>query len=251
MIAAVITFEQGKKSSLIATAFVVLSGFSIPNAAFSDEDLDDQPFIGEFVYFADAATFRPCGSGDVVPVSQEGAYLTLERAYLESREEPQAPLVIVADGRIADREGMEGGMRPMLIVSRLSGVVPGLSCERAQADSELEDTYWRVLSLGGVPVEVPEGTREAHLILKPDDTTYSATAGCNQFGGAYQADLPSISFSPGPATLMACPSPLDALERSLIEGLLGSESARIVGPTLELFSADGTPEAFFEDIALP
>jgi hypothetical protein len=72
---------------------------------------------------------------------------------------------------------MEGGMRDMLVINRLAGFVRGLTCERAMADSVIENTYWRILSVGGATLEGAEGRREPHLILRPGEGIFTSRAG--------------------------------------------------------------------------
>lgn len=59
------------------------------------------PMTGEFVYFADAALFTECMTGQRFPVVMEADYLALERAYMEHRPAPMAPVLARIDGRIA------------------------------------------------------------------------------------------------------------------------------------------------------
>jgi len=224
----------------------VAAGLVLGAPAHAQADGEAGPLIGEFVYFADAATFRPCGGEARVPVATEAAYLDLERAYLDARAAPQAPLMIVIDGMIAEREGMEGGPRPMLVAERLAGVVPGERC-----DSPLAGTYWRLLSIGGTPVSEPQIDREPHILFDTEEARYSATAGCNMMMGGYTAELPEITIDAGAMTMMACPPPIDAQEEALVEALRSAETARIVGPTLELFDGEGAARAFFQAARQP
>lgn len=84
---------------------------------------------GDFVYFADAAVFTDCASGKRWPVAMTGDYLALERAYLQWRSAPQAPLLANIDGRLEVREPMEGPAREHMVVDRFVSVQPGYTCE--------------------------------------------------------------------------------------------------------------------------
>ena len=207
--------------------------------------------IGEFVYFADAATFTECGKENTYPVAMEGEYPNAERAYLSAQAEPMAPTVVVLDGKLVEREGMEGGLRDMLAIDRLAGFVPGLTCERAMADSVIENTYWRILSIGGVTLEGAEGRREPHIILRPSEGGFTSTIGCNTVNGSYSLDGPSLKLDAGPMTMIACPPPLDEIERAWTEGVASVSDVIVTGPTMELRTAEGETVAFFEDVALP
>jgi heat shock protein HslJ len=206
--------------------------------------------IGEFVYFADAAMFRPCAGTTRYPVAMEGDYLALERSYLRERREAQQPIVAVLEGRIEMRPAMEGDPRETLLVSRSVGVVPTLSCERALADSPVENSYWRILTLDGKALDATQGRREPSIRFLPQLGRYSATVGCNTLNGPYTLDGTALTLSPGPTTLMACPPPLDAIEQRFVEALGDIAEVIVTGPTAELRNADGIQIAFLGSVAL-
>lgn len=206
--------------------------------------------IGEFTYFADAALFSPCGSDRRYPVAAEGDYLALERAYLRDRQAPGEALVAVLEAQLAPREGMEGGTRETLVIERTVGAVPGLTCERALADSPIENTYWRILSLAGEPVDADAGRREPSIRFLSRQRGYSATVGCNTINGGYELAGNALSLAPGATTMMACPPPLDQTERRLIDALGEVATVSVTGPTAELSDGDGRQLLFMEAVAL-
>ena len=224
---------------------------SITMVQVQDQVEPPRRMIGEFVYFADAATFTECGREDTYPVAMEGDYLVAERGYLDAQAEPMAPAIAVLDGELVERESMEGGMRDMLVIDRLAGFVPGLTCERAMADSDVENTYWRILSIGGATLEGAEDRREPHIILRPGEGVFTSTIGCNTVNGSYSLDVPSLKLDAGPMTMMACPPPLDEIERAWTEGIATVSEVIVTGPTMELRSAEGEAVAFLEDVARP
>jgi putative lipoprotein len=120
------------------------------------------------------------------------------------------------------------------------------------ADAALLNTYWRILSLAGEPVPVPDGGREPHVILKSADgrDSWSATAGCNSMSGGLTVRGDRIAFQAGVATLMACPPPLDALEKKLVQALSTSVQWRIEGDRLELLDDAGTQTLLCEAVYL-
>jgi putative lipoprotein len=157
----------------------------------------------------------------------------------------------VLEGEIAKREGMEGGKRDMLVIERLAGFIPGLTCERAMADSAVENTYWRILSIAGDVLPKTESAREPHIILRPGMEAFTTTVGCNTMNGSYTLAGSSLSLRVGPTTMMACPPPLDEIESAWIEGIASVSEAIVTGPTMELLAAEGLPVAFLEAVALP
>ena len=67
---------------------------------------------------------------------------------------------------------------------------------------------------------------------------------------AYAAATATLTFSPAAATRMACPPPLDGLERRLTEALASVRRFRIIGDTLELFDEGGATVALLEAVSL-
>ena len=212
------------------------------------------PMGGEMVYRADAALFTECASGNRVPMAMEQDYLAAERAYRARRAAPGAPVYVTLEGEIAERPKMEGaGTEPALVVHRFINAWPTERCARARADAALENTYWKIVRIGGESVPAVDGAREAHMVLKPADgaPVLSATAGCNRINARYGLDGATLRVMPGPMTRMACPPPLDAAEQRLVALLSRIAGWRVIGNTLELFDADGAPLADLIAVALP
>jgi len=215
----------------------------------SDGTLDQTELEGIFLlgmmtYLADAAVFRECHSGVLYPIVQDGDYLALERAYLEARSAPGAPLKVHVEGSLAQHPAMEGPDRTSLIVERFIKVLPGEVCDQQRSNASLTDTYWRIDTLMGAPVRPQENRREPHVILQSGpDSRYRATLGCNQLIGRYDADGADLTFAGGASTMMACPRPLDALERQLHDILNQTAQVRLEGQTMALLDDTGAPIA--------
>ena len=124
--------------------------------------------------------------------------------------------------------------------------------EPRAADAELLNTHWKILSLAGDPVSVAPGKREPHVILRSADgrDSWSASVGCNQMSGAVAVTGDRIAFKSGVATLMACPPPLDTLERTLSQSLTASTQWRIEGNRLELRDDAGAQTLLCEAVYL-
>jgi heat shock protein HslJ len=208
---------------------------------------------GEVRCLADAARFTDCRTGDSLPIAMEPAYLELERAYLAAVAEPGAPLYVTFEGAVEPRPKMEDdGEQPTVVVTRFIRVWPEESCDRARVDASLLNTYWRVVRLGDEEVVVAEGHREPHLVLRGDGESprFSATAGCNQLAGGLVLEGQTIAFGPAVATMMACPPPLEELERSLGLALGAARSWRVAGNTLELLDEAGASVALLQAVYL-
>jgi heat shock protein HslJ len=201
---------------------------------------------GELRYLADAARFTECRTGRSYPVALADDWVALERAYLAAVAAPGDPLYVTFEGEIAARPRMEGaGTEPTVVVRRFGELWPRKRCPATAAQPALTNTYWRVLHLGGQPLSPVAGRREPYLLLQPGGR-YRASVGCNQLLGGYTLDADRITFAPGAATLMACPPPLDAAERRLVEALAATRRWRSGADGLALVDARGAVVARFE-----
>ena len=203
---------------------------------------------GAYWYLADAGFFTDCRIGQRLPVAQEGDNAALEAAYLKARSQPGAAMLAVIDGRVEMRLPMEGDQpQPTLVIERFVEVRPG-DCDTA-SDASLENTYWKLVQLGGTPVEVFERQREAHLILQPAQRRITGSGGCNRFQGSYRLEANKLSFGQVAATLMECRHGMEQ-ERKFLD-VLGRVGRWVVtGERLELFDASGAPLAQFDSVYL-
>jgi heat shock protein HslJ len=108
----------------------------------------------------------------------------------------------------------------------------------AQASCELVGPYWQAVEIDGSPVPADQSKREPHLVLNAAGRV-SGSTGCNRFTGSYQQDGNSFHFTPLAVTKMACPPPLDALERSFLQAMAATAALRQSGNTLELLDTTG------------
>lgn len=207
-------------------------------------ELEGVFLLGMMTFLADAAVFQECHSGVRYPIVQDGDYLALERAYLEAQSEPGAPVKVHVEGGLALRPAMEGLARTSLIVDRFIKVLPGEACDQARSSPSLTDTYWRIDTLMGAPVRPQENPREPHIVLQSGpESRYRATVGCNQIIGRYDTQGDTLTFAGGASTMMACPQPLDALERQLRDILDQTAQVRLEGQTMALLDETGAPIA--------
>lgn len=206
---------------------------------------------GMFVYLADAPRLTECRTGRSYPVAMAGDYLRLERAYGAAREVPAQLLMVTFAGGIEQRPRADGeGTEATVIVERFINVWPGETCERNRADAALINTYWRIVRLGDEDIRAVDGRREPHVVLRIQDARFSATVGCNQMAGGYEASGETLRFSQVASTMMACPPPLDQRERRLAEALANTRSWHIAGQVLELRDGEGRPVALCQAVYL-
>ncbi|MGD8700350.1 MAG: META domain-containing protein [Gemmatimonadales bacterium] len=191
---------------------------------------------GMFSYMADAASFIDCLMEVRFPVAMANDYLALERAYLGADHEPGEAVLVTIEGHLAQRPRIEGaGTQETVVVDRFIAISPGSRCEPRMALTELENTYWKLVEVGGVPVEAPEGEREAHLILRPAEKHVSGNTGCNQINGGYTLEGERLQFGPLATTLRACPDEPD-IEGAFLGALESVTRYELYGERLELYS---------------
>jgi uncharacterized lipoprotein YbaY/heat shock protein HslJ len=192
---------------------------------------------GMFRYMADAALFRDCHDNRTYPVSMEGAYIELERAYLNSGIEAGEELMVEVRGRLLDRPAMEGNTNEVkLIVDLFKTIYPEKSCT-PPVDEPLANTYWKLLEVGDNPVTTPEGQKEAHMILSAEDSRVNGNAGCNNFFGSWESDGEKVTFGQMGSTMMACQHGMDT-EQAFLAALGEANRHQISGLIMELYKDD-------------
>ncbi len=205
---------------------------------------------GMYMYLADAAMIRECLTGRRVPVAMEGASVDVERAYLETRREPGAEVLVSLVGRLAQRLPIEGdGPVEMLVVDELEGVRPGETCGTRMSLSVLEDTLWILTRLGDRPVTVEPEQRPPHLVLHSRDQQVAVFGGCNGMTSSYAIDGRSIDFGNMAMTQMACPTGME-FESTFAKALDAAVRYRLLAHHLELLDEDGAIVARFEALEL-
>ena len=130
--------------------------------------------------------------------------------------------------------------------NRMTGEQPD-SYSLVKVDQNLVEKYWRLTELLGEPVTTPEGTKEAHMILKKEDNRFTGTSGCNSFNGSYTLKpFNRITFSRSISTMMMCPNM--ETETKLYKALETADSYIIKDDVLILNRGRMAPLARFEAI---
>tara|TARA_R110002049_G_scaffold308492_1_gene512692 strand:+ start:3804 stop:4601 length:798 start_codon:yes stop_codon:yes gene_type:complete len=103
---------------------------------------------GMYRYMADAARFTECLTGRDMQVAMEADNAALERAYLDARVAPGAPVLASVKGQIAQRMPMEGpGPVDTLVPERFIGIFPGETCGAPLERPPPVATRWRATQL--------------------------------------------------------------------------------------------------------
>lgn len=207
-------------------------------AAEADAGLALTSIEGMFGYMADAATFRDCRNNKTFPVSMEGAYIELERAYLNSGIEPGTEIMLKLNGRLLERPEMEGNSNIIkLIVDKPYYLLPDETCAPT-VHAELIGTYWRLVEIDGKVVNTPQDMKEAHMILASADSRSHGNAGCNNFFGRFETAENTLTFAAIGSTMMACPQAAMDTERDFLAALGTTTRYEISGLFLELYAED-------------
>lgn len=209
-----------------------------------------QRYWGRYTLLADTGTFIDCASGQRLWVVQEGANAALEAATIRARKQPGDAVLATVEGRIAQRQFMEGPVRPALIVSSVVDVAAEPQCP-AQLTAPLVNTYWELTELGGEAPALPPQGRRPHFVLQPEAQGSPGVAGitghsgCNRMSGVYTLKGNALSFERMAGTLMACAG-ADDLERSFLRMLNATRTWRTNGQELELRDEGGKVLARFQ-----
>lgn len=120
----------------------------------------------------------------------------------------------------------------------------------ATPPAPLRNTRWVLRQLGTAPISTPTDSREADLLLRPDESRAEGNAGCNRYSGTYEQTTPEqLHFGRLLSTKMACPN-LDT-ETRFMQALGQTAYFRISGDTLRLYAgppADTPPLARLEAV---
>ena len=138
------------------------------------------------------------------------------------------------------------GSDVQLLLRRASGT-SAIPSRPNPGSAPLENTYWKLTSLGGSPIVTASPQREAHLILQPANRRVTGSGGCNRLSGSYQVNGDRISLGLVASTMMACVDGMKT-EQNFLKALGRAIRWRISGQRLELLDAAGTPLASFEAV---
>ena len=130
------------------------------------------------------------------------------------------------------------GNEVQLLLRRASGSAAGSqgTSPGQEATAKLENTYWKLISLG--ETEVPTLPREPQIVLNSETQRVAGSGGCNRVTGSYELTGNQIRFNQMASTMMACPQGMDT-EKAFLNALNQVKTWKITGERLELFDAEG------------
>ncbi len=147
-------------------------------------------------------------------------------------------LMFITDTRYSVLAG-EDDTDLMLVMKRVASQTP---------QAALQNTYWKLISLNGTAVELREGQREPHLILKQGDRV-QGFSGCNQFMGQFDQQGSRLHFGPIAGTMRACVPSIN-YERRFLHLLQGDVDWSIDGEQLKLSNPGNNLRATFKAVYL-
>jgi putative lipoprotein len=138
------------------------------------------------------------------------------------------------------------GSDVQLLLRRASGT-SRIPSRANPGSAPLENTYWKLTSLGGSPIVTASRQPEAHLIFQPANRRVTGSGGCNRLSGSYQVNGDRIALGRVASTMMACVDGMKT-EQNFLKALGRVNRWRISGQRLELLDAAGTPLASFDAV---
>jgi len=111
-------------------------------------------------------------------------------------------------------------------------------------NSGITETYWKLVSMQGNEVSIPEDQKEAHIKLMSKEGKVTGSGGCNVLNGSFELGGDnSISFSKVATTMMSCPDM--ETEQQFLKVLEKVDSYRVEGNTLLFNDSNGKTLAKF------
>lgn len=134
-----------------------------------------------------------------------------------------------------------------LVMVALASVAVLSAC--APSTDKLTDTMWKLtaVTVTGTGSAIPPGIvpvadQARYTITFSDDGTFQAQADCNSVSGAYTTSGNSITITPGPSTLVACPA--DSYGDAFVAALGQAATYAVGGSVLTLTLSSGDSLTF-------
>jgi copper homeostasis protein (lipoprotein) len=204
--------------------------------------LPDRTFFSRMTYEERKTSLEDHGSWQL---AEDGKRLLLRG---EHNSNGQFAVRDVDTLRMLDGEGHEIESKLNYDLKRASTFEPIETEAHEVANVSLEDTDWKLTSVGDKPVSANTQQREAYLNLNSATRRVSGSGGCNQLVGGYELNGDHLKFSQMAGTRMACAEGMDT-EGAFLQALGQVNAWKITGTLLELFDADGKLLARFESRA--
>ncbi|MBK6364681.1 MAG: hypothetical protein IPL63_01450 [Saprospiraceae bacterium] len=113
--------------TLLMVVFAFQQCSPVKNAKTNDKN-DLTKYEGYFMYMADAAVFKSCGSEKPVRVAAEKEYIQVERKYLQIAE-GGTWVYLVFKGRLQKLQNEEGNLVPSYIIHEITELNKDKRCK--------------------------------------------------------------------------------------------------------------------------
>jgi copper homeostasis protein (lipoprotein) len=226
-------------SGLPATFVGTIPCADCPGIRYRVNLLPDHTFVSRMTYLERKTEFTDHGNWQI----DEGGRTLVLLGERGARE--QFALLNTNTLRKLDADGHEISSRFNYDFKRSATFTPIESQGNEGTAVALEGTDWRLISLGGTPVQSASKQQGPHLLLTAESHRVSGSGGCNRLEGSYELSGDQLTFSKMASTMMACISGMD-MDKALQDALAQVRTWKIAGQALELSDANGQLLARFE-----
>lgn len=138
---------------------------------------------------------------------------------------------IIATGKIAHRQGVETGRKPLLRIASINEApAPTLGAQQSPAD--LKGSEWVLEDLAGLGVI----DRVQATLVFPELGKVAGKASCNRFFGTVHIQGEQIKFGSLGSTRMACPEAVMNQEKRYLDALQKAERVEWKDPYLLIYA---------------
>lgn len=216
-------------------------------------------------------TYLGTPTGPIMPMAESGRWTADHAgkliALMRNAGDGATPLYfrLTADGalRQLDQQGQAIKSSANQNLRRTAKIDPVNEAAGAQAGAKadasaapnmamatLQNTYWKLVELGGQPVSMlPGQEREVLITLASQDQRLMGFSGCNALSGAYLQNGAALKFDQLASSMRLCAPALNTLERQMLNTLIATTGQRIDGQRLSLLGG-GRVLARFEAVYL-
>jgi len=219
-------------SGLPATFGGTLPCADCPGIRYQVNLLADHTFVSRMTYEERDSGFDERGSWQL---ANDGRTLVMQRGN-ETREQ-----FALLDGntlRKLDANGNEIESKLNYDLKRTPQFTPIEQSSLGAGNASLENTYWKLASLGDTAVASASQQQEPHLVFNSENHHVSGSGGCNRLTGSYEINGDQLSLGEMASTMMACLKGMDT-EQAFLKALSQVKTWKITGQHLELFDIDG------------
>jgi heat shock protein HslJ len=124
-------------------------------------------------------------------------------------------------------------------------LAPIESSTKEPSAASLENSYWKLIGLGDVPVEAASQQQEPRFVLTSETHRVSGSGGCNRLTGSYTLHGDTLTFGQVAGTMMACLKGMET-EDAFLQVFSQVNSWKIRRQRLELYDTGGKRVASFE-----